>query len=286
MALLTKTERDDLVKLLAKLPNKEDPTVRSQLTRGIPHDLQNLIAYNGVPIVHFNSIVNTVDDEAWDEPYEGTWPVLQIVRNAISYVGKTSPVGSKLQYLLGIFESRAAKWLSVSPLSDVPPQNAQDLERMIDKLVGFHDPAVWRTRMHQRELAVCLVLFENAKPEEQGTGFLVGANLLITSYHVMEKVLNHQVKAQEVVFRFDYKASLDRDAEKACPEYHLAEDWYIDASPEGELDYVLVKVEGVLAVTFSQRNRVQFREDGSCLKIMTFRLVSHCLSSSIQTGGL
>jgi nucleoside phosphorylase len=135
MGLLTKKEQDKLIDLLLKLPNMTDPTVRNQLLPGLPRDLQVQIVNPGAPKPHFISIVNTVDNEFWDEPYEGGWPVIQLVQNAIFYVGKASPLGQKLQTLLDVLTTRAEQWEADSTLSlskdnselrDVPNKHAHE----------------------------------------------------------------------------------------------------------------------------------------------------------------
>ncbi len=117
MGLLTKNEQDKLIDLLLKLPNITDPTVRNQLLPGLPRDLQVQIVNPGAPKPHFISIVNTVDNEFWDEPHEGGWPVLQLIQNAIFHVGKASPLGQKLQALLDALTIRAEQWEAASALS-------------------------------------------------------------------------------------------------------------------------------------------------------------------------
>jgi nucleoside phosphorylase len=59
-------------------------------------------------------MVNMAD--SWDEPYNGSWPILQMIQNAIFHVGKTSPLGQKLQTLLDVLSSRVNQQGVASPL--------------------------------------------------------------------------------------------------------------------------------------------------------------------------
>src|SRR5258708_21759082 len=107
MGLLYPDERHGLTDLLVRLPHIAYPSVRQQLLPGIPFDIQVQIESIGVAILDVFSIVNEVDKEIWDEPYQGSWPILQLIKNAIFMVGKSSPLGQKLQAFLETLALRA-----------------------------------------------------------------------------------------------------------------------------------------------------------------------------------
>jgi len=90
-----------------------------------------------------------------------------------------------------------------------------------------------------------------------GTGFLVGPDLVLTNYHVLEDVIKDQRLASKVVFEFDYG-----DDTKQSPKIHMAaKDPLMDYSPyapqenqripldaqspldPNQLDYALVRLE-------------------------------------------
>jgi Trypsin-like peptidase domain len=238
MGLLKMDERKKLISFLSDLPTRNNPVARRQLYTGIPRHLQNLIPDDPAPSIHFTNIVNTVDDEAWDEPYEGSWPVIQVIDNAIFQVGSDAPVGQKLNVMLNDLKSRAQQWASLNTLSNVRPQEPFEFERVMSEKLGFHDPVRWSAQMQQVMLAVCLIEFENAYPKAQGTGFLLGPSVVMTNYHVMEQVIQKQVKPEEVVLRFNYMTGSEGS------EYRLAADWNIDFSQENMLDYALLRVAG------------------------------------------
>jgi V8-like Glu-specific endopeptidase len=45
----------------------------------------------------------------------------------------------------------------------------------------------------------------------EGTGFLLGADVVMTNYHVIEAVIKGQLKPYDVVLRFDYKAASQKE---------------------------------------------------------------------------
>lgn len=118
-----------------------------------------------------------------------------------------------------------------------------DLEAIVLKSVRFQNAEQWRIAMSQRELAVCRV---EVPGNIYGTGFLVGPDLIMTNYHVLESVIAKRDLASFVIFRFDFKRSADGITLRPGQEYHLATtmDWLLDSSPRGQLDYVLVRVSG------------------------------------------
>lgn len=93
---------------------------------------------------------------------------------------------------------------------------------------------------------------------EAGTGFLVGANLVLTCYHVVESHLDGTVPASEVKVRFGYKVGPGgKTPPDADLRWHAIDDaWTIPHSRYGEadvsltgepaadeLDYALIKLQ-------------------------------------------
>jgi hypothetical protein len=247
MGLLFPEERNTLVDLLVRLPNIAYPLVRQQLLPGIPLDIQVQISAIGASKPDLISMVNEVDNENWDEPYQGSWPVLQLIKNAKFLVGKSSPLGQKLQALLDVLILRSEQREELATLQLTHPSSLDpvEFERVTSKMVSFHDPVLWAQRMRQQELAVCLISFEDPLPKAQGTGFLVGPDLVMTAYHVMQPVYEGNVDPHKVKLRFDYKETADKTRRQVHPEYCLAPDWLIDFSTERQLDYVLTRTTGM-----------------------------------------
>src|SRR5207237_1063167 len=90
---------------------------------------------------------------------------------------------------------------------------------------------------------------------------LLGPDVLITNYHVMERVIKDPAVAGQVVLRFDYKKLDDGTTVNPGTEFRLVQqNWLIDSSPysqvdlladpgdqtpnSDELDYALLRVDG------------------------------------------
>ena len=117
-----------------------------------------------------------------------------------------------------------------------------ELEALVLKSVRFHDVEMWRATMSRRELPVCRVEVPGVT---RGTGFLIGPDLLLTNYHVLRKVISGEAVQQLVKFRFDFKRTADGTPRDGVT-YGLAggDGWLVDQSPNGSLDYALVRVAG------------------------------------------
>ena len=243
MGLLTEEEYSQVMGLLCKIPNCLDTEVRRQLLIGMPESLKMQIIDSGVPQTHFTGMVNIANENSV-ERYEEVWPIVQLIKQAIARVGQKSPVGSRFQILLEQVQKRAEQWEEWSnTFTGLSPQDTPDLERLINAKLGMHSPVDWRTRMYQAELATCLICFKGCSPEGQGTGFLIGPNLLITNYHVMEDVMRRNIKPKDVRFCFDYKTFNDSLVGKPA-EYGMSTTVLDDRSPANALDYILIYLDG------------------------------------------
>ena len=123
------------------------------------------------------------------------------------------------------------------------------------------DVVQWRTRLSELEAQICYIEIAGSRANESGTGFLVGPDMVMTCFHVMEKVIRQEIARENVTLRFDYKALADGRTINAGTEYHLTtHNWNINhseyssldylphignaiPSPD-ELDYVLLKIDG------------------------------------------
>ena len=89
------------------------------------------------------------------------------------------------------------------------------LERIIRDTNSFLDIAAWRERLAEIEARVCRIEVSTNAGTGYGTGFLVGDDLVLTNYHVVEAVVagekdeytaaGHRARLGDVVLRFDYK---------------------------------------------------------------------------------
>lgn len=145
------------------------------------------------------------------------------------------------------------------------------LERLVQRSSQFVDTATFLGRGAEIQAQVCKVEVPVGHGQViSGTGFLVGPDVVLTNYHIVESVIpSGQYKtaakgqsflASQVVLRFDYKRNKDGNSINPGTEYKLAPvDWLIYASPsslvdklsdpggqtphEEELDFVLLRVD-------------------------------------------
>jgi hypothetical protein len=139
------------------------------------------------------------------------------------------------------------------------PLRGRQLELRIKAAQSTFDIGTWRRRLGEIEGRVCRI--EYPEGEWQGTGFLVGPDVVLTNYHVVEPFIEGGVAgdASAVVVRFDYKVTEDGVTVQAGTPYGLAGDWLADFSPHSEqdlsdepsadpalseLDYALLRVDG------------------------------------------
>jgi Effector-associated domain 1/Trypsin-like peptidase domain len=152
-----------------------------------------------------------------------------------------------------------AQQLGVAPLG-LP--KGPELEAMIVQTNAALDIAQWRTRLGQIEGQVCRVEIAG---QAAGTGFLLGKEVVMTNYHVVEPVIKKKAELgpADIVLRFDYKRLEDGVELSKGKEYRLvtaADAWLLDQSPYStmdlkmdpkpglpgaeELDYALLLVDG------------------------------------------
>lgn len=91
MGLLERETRKKLVDLLRDLPDQDDPKRRQLLLRNIPRDIRDAIVSEGGPTIHFTNIILTVDNEAWEQPLVGRWPILTLIDNAVAWAELYKP---------------------------------------------------------------------------------------------------------------------------------------------------------------------------------------------------
>jgi V8-like Glu-specific endopeptidase len=118
--------------------------------------------------------------------------------------------------------------------------DSRELESVVIKSVGFADVEGWRAQMSRCELAVCRI----ETPGGFGTGFLIAPDIVVTNYHVIDKVMSGELDARKVNLLFDYKKTPDGTTVQPGQSFSLATDWSIASSSADELDYALLRVDG------------------------------------------
>lgn len=134
------------------------------------------------------------------------------------------------------------------------------LERMINETNSLIDVVSFLERLGRIVTQVCRI---EIKGRPYGTGFLVGPDIIMTNYHVVESVIRSTKghKPEDIVLRFDYKLLADGTTLNSGVVYLLSlPEWLIDSSPYDpvdmekapksgspqleNLDYALLRVEG------------------------------------------
>jgi hypothetical protein len=132
----------------------------------------------------------------------------------------------------------AAPAVSVQSAGAAQPQTPQRatanaLERIVKPHLKFVDMHIWRERLTCVEGQVCRVELDG---NPLGTAFLVGPDLALTNFHVMESVIANRARAPGVIFRFDFKRLSDGTVNQGVGVGLAAENWLVDVSPYSEAE--------------------------------------------------
>jgi hypothetical protein len=110
------------------------------------------------------------------------------------------------------------------------------LEELIQASAKFITPAIFRDKLAELEGQVCWIDI----PGGGGTGFLVGADLVVTNQHVIERVTSNQASWRDVTCRFDYRQAADGSVltTKKKIEVKLHPDkWLVHSNPPSQFDW-------------------------------------------------
>jgi hypothetical protein len=130
-----------------------------------------------------------------------------------------------------------------------PPWSLNGVDRFAFVDVG--GVSNWFIHLRQAAAAVCRLELHDGVC----SGFLVGQDLLLTCYNILEPLLNKgqyenpvtgkrtSLSPEGIVIRFGFSRGLD-GLQRPGYVYHLAADWLIDCSPSEALNYVLLRVDG------------------------------------------
>lgn len=112
-------------------------------------------------------------------------------------------------------------------------QEKGGLERMV-RGSGEADLYLWADKLLQRGRQICRIRYPTGDGPLYGTGFLIGPDLVLTNYHVMEPLFQEKAAADMVRLRFDYAERAE--ARDDGVEYRLATDWRCQESRYSEAD--------------------------------------------------
>lgn len=127
------------------------------------------------------------------------------------------------------------------------------LERLV-RDAGFEDLNLWAGRLVAAGKKISRISYAVDEGSVRGTGFLVSQNLVLTNYHVMERVIKGQSKPESVLINFGYAET--KQGVSVGHEVKLDNDWLLDSAsygvadtkddggtPEaGELDFALIRL--------------------------------------------
>lgn len=114
-----------------------------------------------------------------------------------------------------------------------------EIERIVLKDVPFENVGQWLDTLSRQRRAVCRI--EPQAPPDMsgyGTGFLVGRDVVMTNYHVIEPFIARG--SENVIVRFDYEA--DGAAVSSGRPCRLINEWRLIDSPVKELDFALIRL--------------------------------------------
>lgn len=124
--------------------------------------------------------------------------------------------------------------VEVSLVSEEAPTPKGRFESIVLQNSIFEDVAKWRRQMVQAEQAVCRIEIDG---QGIGTGFLVGADAVLTNCHVADEISD----PKSVTIHFDYKNSENGNLVEGSI-FRLADDFLIDKSDRHKLDFALLQL--------------------------------------------
>lgn len=138
-------------------------------------------------------------------------------------------------------------------LGAIAPSDKTNLEKVVNQRSTFNDPMSFRKRLGLLETWICAIEF----PGGGGTGVLVGPDVILTNFHVIEPLVTGKANPANALCRFDYKAIPQGNTVNAGTSVALAADWdyhkskysLADLTVDGlgwtadELDFALVRLE-------------------------------------------
>ena len=209
-------------------------------------DLENIVKPGNTRYVVFQLI-------EWADQ-QGTPVVADLARAA--YLER--PRNDKIRQIyekFGMAPAASVQQAGVPVTGAATRATATGFEAMVTSIKSL-DMGVWREKMAAIESQVCRIEFSN---NPIGTGFLIGPDLVITNYHVMEKPIGGKFPPDKVVCHFDYKALADGSTLDGVTVKLHASDWRVDNSPYSkaeaenqpdrelpgtdQLDYAVVRLE-------------------------------------------
>lgn len=133
-----------------------------------------------------------------------------------------------------------------------PEISGFNLEAIVNEETGISDLREWQLALGKIENQVCLIKSkknENSKSTPKGTGFLIGDDLVLTNWHVVNHFIDKDgnpksIQSDSISVHFGFFAKLDTNQKEDGITYLLDRpSWLIAHSPQEELDYALLRLE-------------------------------------------
>jgi V8-like Glu-specific endopeptidase len=138
------------------------------------------------------------------------------------------PANAKIQAIAAAVELTAVPVIGDLPLS------APAFEKFVSDNVILLDVEKWRVGQTHAEWRVCRIDSGN---DAAGTGFLVGPDLVLTNYHVVQSLIAPELAdAAGWIARFDHKIGADGKTLAVGRAVKFAADWCVDHAPFSTID--------------------------------------------------
>lgn len=137
----------------------------------------------------------------------------------------------------------AGRFGAEETLRAVSAKKLRTLERIVVATNPALTPDVFTAGLLDVQTRVCRIEIPSAGKTSYGTGFLVGPELVLTNYHVVERLVEGE-RHDRAVLRFDYKRTRDGSQLPGKMFWLESKDWVVASSPVEALDYALLRVRG------------------------------------------
>jgi hypothetical protein len=246
MDKLTSTQSEQLWKLLLDSYNRT--SLEQMLWFRLSKDLEDLVNEGSFRNMVFE-LIKVAEEEDW------TGDLISAARESRPRNGPLIAFSQQF----GLAPAGLPAFSADGPLVAGLPSNTK-LEAIIGMSNRFLNVMPWLERLGEITGQVCRV---DIKGDGAGTGFLVGPDVVMTNYHVVEKAITGAggIKPADVTVRFDFKMLNDGTTINSGAVFELAaNDWLVDSSPyhprepsgdmgaelpkPDQLDYALLRTAG------------------------------------------
>lgn len=95
--------------------------------------------------------------------------------------------------------------LKLAAETGMTARGESNLQALVNSGSSLLDLGETLRRFAKLEQQICRLEVNTPAGDKRGTGFLVGPDLVMTNYHVVEDLIENKVTADQVIARFDYK---------------------------------------------------------------------------------